>query len=198
MKSSIVKSAIAALAIGASLPALACTSNDPTCSSSSDTTVHFGSSYQLDPNHVGIYIQNNTGNNAALSDLQHVVVRDSGDVSVSTAALGNTIQINLKDTGGDLALNHVNQTNSGNQSSVTSLGAIGETMGDVTLSSTAVGNNFSVTATNTPLTLATLSASQCNTGNMTAVTSFYRDPTSLTVNTTAVGNSIAISTNPIK
>ncbi|HEX5486591.1 hypothetical protein [Limnobacter sp.] len=193
MKASLIKSAAITLLIGASVPAFACAPTDPTCNSSTDVTVNFGSSYQLDPNHAGIYLQNNTGDNAALGDLQHVVITNNGNVDISTAAVGNSIQVNLQNASGDLALNHVNQVNSGDQVAKTVLGTAGNTTGEISLSTTAVGNNFSVTAENTSLNLSSLSVNQCNTGNMTANTQYFWDPTKLAVNTSAIGNAVSIT-----
>lgn len=192
MKATLIKTAAITLLVGASLPVFACAPTDPTCSSATDVTVNFGSSYQLDPNHAGIYLQNNTGDNAALSDLKHVVITNNGNVDISTAAVGNSIQVNLQNSS-DLALNHINQVNSGDQSAKTVLATAGNTVGEISLSTTAVGNNFSVTAENTSLNLSSLSVNQCNTGNMTANTQYFWDPTKLAVNTSAIGNSVSIN-----
>lgn len=192
MKATLIKTAAITLLIGASLPAFACAPTDPTCSSATDVTVNFGSSYQLDPNHAGIYLQNNTGDNAALSDLKHVVITNNGNVDISTAAVGNSIQVNLQNSS-NVALNHINQVNSGDQSAKTVLATAGNTVGEISLSTTAVGNNFSVNAENTSLNLSSLSVNQCNTGNMTANTQYFWDPTKLAVNTSAIGNAVSIT-----
>lgn len=192
MKATLIKTAAITLLVGASLPAFACAPTDPTCSSATDVTVNFGSSYQLDPNHAGIYLQNNTGDNAALSDLKHVVITNNGNVDISTAAVGNSIQVNLQNSS-NVALNHINQVNSGDQSAKTVLATAGNTVGEISLSTTAVGNNFSVNAENTSLNLSSLSVNQCNTGNMTANTQYFWDPTKLAVNTSAIGNAVSIT-----
>lgn len=192
MKANMIKATVATLLVGASIPAFACTAADPSCSSATDVTVNFGSSYQLDPNHAGIYLQNNTGDNVALTDLKHVVMTNKGNIDVSTVAIGNTFQVDLKNAG-NVSLNHINQVNSGDQVAQTVLATAGNDIGAISLATTAIGNATNINVENTPLDLSKLSINQCNTGNMTANTQYFWDPSKLAVATSAVGNTASIT-----
>lgn len=181
-------SVLAALLSMHSMASATCTGTD--CALDISAVVDFDASYNLDPEHKGIFIQINNGNTSAAVDLKNVVIRDNGNIDASATAVGNNIAVSLNSTV-QAPVRHVSQSNFGNKlASVDVSQASWSKTGAVDISSVAIGNNFSLELENT--TLAELSVAQCNVGSTTALTEFRWDPTSLTAAATAVGNNISI------
>lgn len=152
--------------------------------------VEFDSSYYLSPNHKGIIIQSNVGNNTAVVDLQNVVMRNNGNIEASAQAIGNNVGVQLSKTA-STTLRHVSQSNKGNQLATVELAQNSKSVtGEVVIEAMAVGNNFSLTLDNT--SLAELSVAQCNVGNNIAAVEYKWDPTRLTASATSVGNNISV------
>lgn len=165
-----------------------CQGND--CEVDIEANVEFDSSYYLSPNHNGIYIQSNTGTNAAIVDLKNVVMRDNGDITGSAQAVGNNIAISLSSSS-KVPVRHVSQSNYGDQLASVNLSQRSTSKtGEVLVEAISIGNNFSLNLDNT--SLAELSVAQCNVSDNVAVAEYRWDPTRLTASATAVGNNISI------
>lgn len=171
-------------------------SSDPACSSNITTNVTVKTTVDLDADSKGVFVQLNSGDIASVIDITNLKMIDQGDIKVSSTAVANNFSLNLIDNSTGPVLKHINQKNTGDVVSIIDITQSSYSKpGDVTIDSTAVGNNLSFTrelATNTT-SLAELSAAQCNTGDIGSQISFARDPLSLAVNSTAVGNNIAIN-----
>ncbi|MAG79665.1 MULTISPECIES: hypothetical protein [Limnobacter] len=181
-------SILAALLSMHSVAQATCQGND--CQVEIDANVEFDSSYYLSPNHNGIFIQSNTGTNAAIVDLQNVVMRDNGDITGSAQAVGNNIAISLSSSS-KVPVRHVSQSNYGDQLASVNLSQRSTSKtGEVLIEAVSIGNNFSLNLDNT--SLAELSVAQCNVSDNVAVAEYRWDPTRLTASATAVGNNISI------
>lgn len=181
-------SILAALLSMHSVASATCTGTD--CQVEVETNIDFEASYHLDPNHKGIYIQSNTGTNAAIVDLQNVVMRDSGNITGTATAIGNNIGIELS-SGATVPVRHVSQSNYGDQlASVELFQNYKSVAGEVVIEAISIGNNFSLNLDNT--SLAELSVAQCNVSDNIATVDYRWDPTRLTASATAVGNNISI------
>ena len=165
-----------------------CQGND--CQVEIDANIDFDSSYYLSENHNGIFIQSNTGTNAAIVDLQNVVMRDNGNITGSAQAVGNNIAISLTSSS-TVPVRHVSQSNYGDQLASVNLSQRSTSKtGEVLIEAVSIGNNFSLNLDNT--SLAELSVAQCNVSDNVAVAEYRWDPTRLTASATAVGNNISI------
>lgn len=152
--------------------------------------VKFSSSYYLDPDHNGIYIQSNYGSNKAEVKLNNVIMRNDGAILGAAQAIGNNMGVSVA-SGATVPVRHVSQSNYGNQQASVVLNQHSHSKaGEVLLEAISIGNNFSLALDNT--SLAELSVAQCNISNNTATVSYNWDPTSLTAAATAVGNNISI------
>lgn len=165
-----------------------CQGND--CQVEIDANIDFDSSYYLSENHNGIFIQSNTGTNAAIVDLQNVVMRDNGNITGSAQAVGNNIAISLTSSS-IVPVRHVSQSNYGDQLASVNLSQRSTSKtGEVLIEAVSIGNNFSLNLDNA--SLAELSVAQCNVSDNVAVAEYRWDPTRLTASATAVGNNISI------
>ena len=165
-----------------------CQGND--CQVEIDANIDFDSSYYLSENHNGIFIQSNTGTNAAIIDLQNVVMRDNGNITGSAQAVGNNIAISLTSSS-TVPVRHVSQSNYGDQLASVNLSQRSTSKtGEVLIEAVSIGNNFSLNLDNA--SLAELSVAQCNVSDNVAVAEYRWDPTRLTASATAVGNNISI------
>ncbi|EDM83895.1 MULTISPECIES: hypothetical protein [unclassified Limnobacter] len=165
-----------------------CQGND--CQVEIDANIDFDSSYYLSDNHNGIFIQSNTGTNAAIVDLQNVVMRDNGNITGSAQAVGNNIAISLTSSS-TVPVRHVSQSNYGDQLASVNLSQRSTSKtGEVLIEAVSIGNNFSLNLDNA--SLAELSVAQCNVSDNVAVAEYRWDPTRLTASATAVGNNISI------
>ncbi|WP_306481735.1 hypothetical protein [Limnobacter sp.] len=165
-----------------------CQGND--CQVEIDANIDFDSSYYLSENHNGIFIQSNTGTNAAIVDLQNVVMRDNGNITGSAQAVGNNIAISLTSSS-TVPVRHVSQSNYGDQLASVNLSQRSTSKtGEVLIEAVSIGNNFSLNLDNA--SLAELSVAQCNVSDNVAVAEYRWDPTRLTASATAVGNNISI------
>lgn len=139
----------------------------------------------------GIYLQTNHGDITATTQLTNLIMRDSGAITVETQAIANNFAVDLTGSGA-VPLDFVSQTNDGNVTSISYITQNWKSVtGEVTLNSTAVANNLSITTAGTDL--SEFGAVQCNTGDVAAVTKFHYDPTSISASTTAVGNNLSIN-----
>eukprot|EP01030_Chromulinospumella_sphaerica_P008165 gene8165-7990_t len=135
-----------------------CQGND--CQVEIDANIDFDSSYYLSENHNGIFIQSNTGTNAAIVDLQNVVMRDNGNITGSAQAVGNNIAISLSSSS-KVPVRHVSQSNYGDQLASVNLSQRSTSKtGEVLIEAVSIGNNFSLNLDNA--SLAELSVAQCN------------------------------------
>jgi hypothetical protein len=181
-------SILAALLSMHSVASATCQGND--CQVEIDANIDFDSSYYLSENHNGIFIQSNTGTNAAIVDLQNVVMRDNGNITGSAQAVGNNIAISLS-ASSTVPVRHVSQSNYGDQlASVNVAQRSTSKTGEVLIEAVSIGNNFSLNLDNA--SLAELSVAQCNVSDNVAVAEYRWDPTRLTASATAVGNNISI------
>ncbi|WP_341237648.1 hypothetical protein [uncultured Limnobacter sp.] len=181
-------SILAALLSMHSVASATCQGND--CQVEIDANIDFDSSYYLSENHNGIFIQSNTGTNAAIVDLQNVVMRDNGNITGSAQAVGNNIAISLS-ASSTVPVRHVSQSNYGDQlASVNVSQRSTSKTGEVLIEAVSIGNNFSLNLDNA--SLAELSVAQCNVSDNVAVAEYRWDPTRLTASATAVGNNISI------
>lgn len=181
-------SILAALLSMHSVASATCTGND--CQVEVEANIDFEAKYHLSPGHNGIYIQSNTGENAAIVDLKNVVMRDNGNITGSAQAVGNNIAISLS-SGSTVPVRHVSQSNYGDQLAVVEVTQRASSKtGEVMIEAVSIGNNFSLSLDNT--SLAELSVAQCNVSDNLAVAEFRWDPTRLTASATAVGNNISI------
>lgn len=160
------------------------------CQVEVQANVDFEALYNLSPNHNGIFIQSNVGNNAAIVDLQNVVMRNNGDITGMSTAIGNNVSVNLS-AGSTAPVRHVSQSNYGDQvANVNLLQHSVSVTGAVTLEAVSIGNNFTMNLDNA--SLSELSVAQCNVSDNIAMTTFRWDPTKLTASSTALGNNILI------
>lgn len=181
-------SIVAALLSVHSMASATCVGTD--CQVEVEANIDFAGNYNLDPDHNGIYIQSNTGKNAAIVDLKNVVMRENGDIAGSATAIGNNIGVSLS-SGSTVPVRHVSQSNYGDQLAVVNVSQRSASKtGEVTIEAISIGNNFSLTLDNT--SLAELSVAQCNVSDNIAVAEYRWDPTKLTASATAVGNNISI------
>ncbi|VWX34252.1 conserved exported hypothetical protein [Limnobacter sp. 130] len=181
-------SILAALLSMHSVASATCQGND--CQVEIDANIDFDSSYYLSENHNGIFIQSNIGTNAAIVDLQNVVMRDNGNITGSAQAVGNNIAISLS-ASSTVPVRHVSQSNYGDQlASVNVAQRSTSKTGEVLIEAVSIGNNFSLNLDNA--SLAELSVAQCNVSDNVAVAEYRWDPTRLTASATAVGNNISI------
>lgn len=181
-------SILAALLSMHSVASATCQGTD--CQVEVETNIEFDSSYYLSPNHNGIFIQSNTGSNAAIVNLQNVVMRDNGNIIGSAGAIGNNIAISLS-AASTVPLRHVSQSNHGDQLATVNLFQHSASKtGEVLIEAVTIGNNFNLGLDNT--SLAELSVAQCNTSDNVALTDYRWDPTRLTATATAIGNNISI------
>lgn len=175
-------------------------STDPACTSNINTNVTVKTTVDLDPDSKGVYVQLNSGDITSVIDVNNLKMINKGDIKVSSTAVANNANISILNNTAGPVLKHINQKNSGDVTSIIDITqSFTSQPGDVKLDSTAVANNFSFTrelATNTT-SLAELSIAQCNTGDVTSLVSFARDPLSLAVNSSAVGNNIAITVGKV-
>jgi hypothetical protein len=171
-------------------------STDPACTSNVTTNVTVKTNVDLDLDSKGVFVQLNSGDITSVIDVNNLKMIGQGDIIVTSTAVANNFSVNLIDNSTGPMLKHIHQKNTGDVTSIIDITqSITSKPGDVTIDSTAVGNNFSFQrdlATNAT-SLAELSIAQCNTGDVTSLVSFARDPLSLAVNSTAVGNNIAIT-----
>lgn len=181
-------SILAALLSVHSMASATCVGTD--CQVEVEANIDFAANYKLDPDHNGIYIQSNTGNNAAIVDLKNVVMRENGNITGSATAIGNNIGVSLS-SGSTVPVRHVSQSNYGDQLAVVNVSqrSVSKT-GEVMIEAISIGNNFSLSLDNT--SLAELSVAQCNVSDNIAVAEYRWDPTKLTASATAVGNNISI------
>lgn len=175
-------------------------STDPACSSNITSNVTVKTTVDLDPDGKGVIVQLNSGDITSVIDTNSLKVLSHGDVTINSTASANNINVRLSDATVGPQLKHINQSNRGD---VTSIIDINQSWysnpGDVALNSTAVANSFSFTkdlATNTT-SLAELSLAQCNTGDVTSLVKFSRDPLSVNISSTAVGNNIALNVGKV-
>lgn len=181
-------SILAALLSMHSVASATCVGSD--CAVEVEANVDFEANYHLSPKHNGIYIQSNTGTNAAVVDLKNVVMRENGDISGAAQAVGNNIAISLSSSS-KAPVRHVSQGNYGDQlASVKLLQHSASKTGEVSIEAVSIGNNLSLTLENT--SLAELSVAQCNVSDNVASVEYRWDPTKLTASATAVGNNISI------
>lgn len=181
-------SILAALLSMHSIASAICQGSD--CQVEVDANIDFDSSYYLDKDHNGIYLQSNSGKNIAVVNLQNVVMRDNGNISGAAQAVGNNIAISLTSSS-KVPVRHVSQSNYGDQVATVSLVQnYASKTGEVNIEAVSIGNNFSLTLDNT--SLAELSVAQCNVSDNVALAEYRWDPTRLTASATAVGNNISI------
>lgn len=181
-------SILAALLSMHSIASATCQGSD--CQVEVDANIDFDSSYYLDKDHNGIYLQSNSGKNIAVVNLQNVVMRDNGNISGAAQAVGNNIAISLTSSS-KVPVRHVSQSNYGDQVATVSLVQnYASKTGEVNIEAVSIGNNFSLTLDNT--SLAELSVAQCNVSDNVALAEYRWDPTRLTASATAVGNNISI------
>ncbi|WP_334119974.1 hypothetical protein [Limnobacter sp.] len=181
-------SIVAALLSVHSMASATCVGTD--CQVEVEANIDFAGNYNLDPDHNGIYIQSNTGKNAAIVDLKNVVMRENGDIAGAATAIGNNIGVSLS-SGSTVPVRHVSQSNYGDQLAVVNVSQRSTSKtGEVTIEAISIGNNFSLTLDNT--SLAELSVAQCNVSDNIAVAEYRWDPTKLTASATAVGNNLSI------
>ena len=181
-------SILAALLSMHSVASATCTGSD--CQVEVEANIDFEAQYHLSPGHNGIYIQSNTGTNAAIVNLNNVIMRDNGNITGSAQAVGNNIAISLS-SGATVPVRHVSQSNYGDQLAVVEINQRSTSKtGEVTIDAVSIGNNLSLSLDNT--SLAELSVAQCNVSDNMAVAEFNWDPTRLTASATAVGNNISI------
>ncbi|MDH4396765.1 MAG: hypothetical protein QE278_13890 [Limnobacter sp.] len=171
-------------------------STDPACTSNITTNVTVKTNVDLDVDSKGVFVQLNSGDITSVIDISNLKMINEGDINVTSTAVANNFSVNLIDNSTGPMLKHIHQKNTGDVTSIIDITQSAYSKpGDVLIDSTAVANNFSFTrelATN-GTSLAELSIAQCNTGDVTSLVSFARDPLSLAVNSTAVGNNIAIN-----
>ncbi|HEY1059392.1 MAG TPA: hypothetical protein VGE55_11745 [Limnobacter sp.] len=161
-----------------------------TCSSDISAEVDFGASYYLSPNHNGIIIQKNTGSNVSNVDLRNVVITNNGTLTADSTSVGNNVNVEVN-IGATVPVRHVSQSNYGDQVALVTANQLGGSKpGEVTLSASAIGNNFGYTATGT--SLAELSVAQCNVGDNLASVMFNYDPSKLSASAISVGNNISV------
>lgn len=183
-----IASVLTALLSMHSVASATCVGTD--CQVEVEANVEFTSHYNLDPDHNGIFIQSNTGTNAAVVDLRNVVMRSNGDITGTATAIGNNIGIELSSSS-SAPVRHISQSNYGDQlASVELMQNYKSVTGEVTIEAVSIGNNFSLNLDNT--TLAELSVAQCNVSDNVALAEYRWDPTRLTASATAVGNNISI------
>jgi len=181
-------SILAALLSMHSVASATCTGSD--CQVEVEANIDFEAQYHLSPSHNGIYIQSNNGENAAIVDLNNVVMRDNGNITGAAQSVGNNIAISLS-SGSTVPVRHVSQSNYGDQLATVEINQRSTSKtGEVMIEAVSIGNNFSMNLDNT--SLAELSVAQCNVSDNIAVAEFKWDPTSLTASATAVGNNISI------
>ncbi|MCQ8895112.1 hypothetical protein NQT62_01505 [Limnobacter humi] len=160
------------------------------CASDISAEVNLNTDYNLDPNHNGIYIQVNRGNNSSNLQLNNVIVNNNGSLTANSTSVGNNIDVQVS-LGSTVPVRHVSQSNFGDATALVTLYQSGSSRpGEVSLNATAVGNNFSFNGNG--VSLAELSVAQCNVGNNLASVNFKNDPSSLSATATAVGNSISV------
>jgi hypothetical protein len=171
-------------------------STDPACTSNITTNVTVKTNVDLDVDSKGVFVQLNSGDITSVIDVNSLKMINEGDITITSTAVANNFSLNILDNSAGPVLKHINQKNTGDVTSIIDITqSITSKSGDVMIDGTAVGNNFSFTrelSTN-GTSLAELSIAQCNTGDVTSLVSFARDPLSLAVNSTAVGNNIAIN-----
>lgn len=166
------------------------------CTGEVNVEVSFGSSYQLDPNHQGIFLQTNGGDIVSGTTLNNISTAAGVELNVDTTAMANGFQINLEDTAttaGQIEIRHLNQSNTGGVASVSSIDATGSIIDAVAINTTAVANNFGISGVGDSVSLGELSVNQCNVGDVVATTKFMGTAQSLTAATTAVGNTVSIT-----
>lgn len=175
-------------------------STDPSCASNITSNVTVKTTVDLDADGKGVIVQLNSGDITSVIDVSHLKMKANGDITIDSTASANNINVRLIDTTMGPQLKHISQTNRGDVTSIIDLNQSWNSVpGDVALNSTAVANSFSFTkelATNTT-SLADLSIAQCNTGDVTSLVKFTRDPLSLNVGSTAVGNNIALTVGKV-
>ncbi|HEX4918492.1 MAG TPA: hypothetical protein VFV43_11385 [Limnobacter sp.] len=166
------------------------TCSGPNCDINIDVEVKLDTSYQLSPNHNGIFIQTNRGAGKATVDLNNVVMRNNGNISANATAIGNTISVDINNVV-NVPVRHISQSNYGAKEAKVDLQLNSRSVtGEVALEAVAVGNNIGIDMENR--SLAELSLAQCNVGDVTAAINYSWDPTKLTANATAIGNSISV------
>lgn len=166
------------------------------CTGEVNVEVSFGSSYQLDPNHQGIFLQTNGGDIVSGTTLSNISTAAGVELNVDTTSMANGFQINLEDTAttaGQIEIRHLNQSNTGGVAAVSSIDATGSIIDAVAINTTAVANNFGISGVGGSVSLGELSVNQCNVGDVVATTKFMGTAQSLTAATTAVGNTVSIS-----
>ena len=172
----------------------ACSGTD--CASDVDGAVRYSSYYNVDPNSVGIYLQQNTGLREATVTLKNIVMQANGNIDATALAIGNNASIELNLNSSAVPVRQIYQVNTGNTTSSVDLHSrIESATGQVELTSLAIGNNASITVDDIvgqDAKLSQLSSVQCNTGNGIADVVYRNDPTKLTATALAIGNNLSI------
>lgn len=159
----------------------------------------------------GVVTQNNSGNVASGGNHDYLITTGRGNVQIDTTAIGNNFSSEL--VGTRSANLTVVQKNSGDVTTVERV-THPNVGGNIEISSTAIGNNASIgwdlTTDKNPsndnfaikkdgplrsydaIGSLSLTLAQCNTGNISASTTYMQDPAAnIKVSTTAIGNNMS-------
>ncbi|MDX1668434.1 MAG: hypothetical protein R3194_03360 [Limnobacter sp.] len=178
----------ALLSTGAVLPAVSFACDEQPCTP--PVEVSLNTDIDIDPDSMGVFVQNNTGHVTAITELKNLIIKKDGKLIVDTQAVANNVSVDFEDAG-PIEVSYVAQSNSGNVTAITDIRQNWKSKPDtVEITTTALANNLSISTAGGGL--SDLGAVQCNTGNVTAITRFTHDPKTFEINTVAVGNNLSI------